>query len=85
MSKLRALETGDVASLARHGNDREIWRNLRDRFPHPYTESDAAVYIALVAGQQPRMSFGICVDGVAIGSISLMPGDDIERKSAEIG
>ena len=82
---LRPLVSSDARSLARHANDREVWRNLRDRFPHPYSVADAEAYIAHVASRQIQTSFGIDVGGEAIGSISLMIGDDIARKSAEIG
>ena len=83
--ELRPLESRDAASLARHANDRDIWLNLRDRFPYPYTVRHAEEYIARVASQAPQTSFGIIVDGAAIGSISLMLGQDIERLTAEIG
>lgn len=81
---LRPLVAADAASLAAHANDREVWLNLRDRFPHPYTLDDAAAYIA-AADQPRRTSFGIVVDGEAAGTIGLVPGDDIARHTAEIG
>jgi hypothetical protein len=31
----------DVESLQRHANNRNVWLNLRDVFPHPYTIEDA--------------------------------------------
>jgi RimJ/RimL family protein N-acetyltransferase len=82
---LRPLGPDDAATLALHANDRDVWLNVRDRFPHPYGLSDAEAYIATVAAQPVQTSFGIIVDGVAAGSIGLMPGSDIERYSAEIG
>jgi ribosomal-protein-alanine N-acetyltransferase len=82
---LRPLVPGDAATLAQHANDRDIWLNLRDRFPHPYTVEDAAAYIDAVAEQHVRTTFGLIVDGEPAGSISLMLGHDIERASAEIG
>jgi ribosomal-protein-alanine N-acetyltransferase len=82
---LRPLHATDAQSLARHANDREIWLNLRDRFPHPYAKSDAEAFIARVAEEEPRTTFGIVVDGVAVGSVGLVPGRDIERMNAEIG
>ena len=42
---VRSYRPGDAASLAKHGNNRRIWENLRDRFPHPYAEAHAAQYI----------------------------------------
>ena len=82
---LRRLAPSDAASLARHANDREIWLNLRDRFPHPYTFDDADAFISRVAQQEPWTTLGIVVDGSAVGVVSLIVGDDIERLSAEIG
>lgn len=82
---LRPLVAADAASLARHANDRDVWLNLRDRFPHPYTLDDARAYIAAAAARPRQTSFGIVVDGEAAGNIGLMPGDDVERFTAEIG
>lgn len=82
---LRPLEPTDAESLARHANDRGVWQNLRDRFPHPYTTADAMAYIEHVRSRPVQTGFGIIVDRQAIGSISLMPGDDIARRTAEVG
>jgi [ribosomal protein S5]-alanine N-acetyltransferase len=82
---LRPLAAGDAESLARHANDRGVWLNLRDRFPHPYTRADAEGYIAHAAARSPATSFGIVLDGEAIGAVSLRPGQDVERVGAEIG
>jgi ribosomal-protein-alanine N-acetyltransferase len=82
---LRPLVSADAEALASHANDRDVWLNLRDRFPHPYSLRDAEEYIAAVAARTLQTSFGIIVDGEAAGSVSLMPGKDIERTTAEIG
>jgi RimJ/RimL family protein N-acetyltransferase len=82
---LRPLVAADAESLARHANDYDVWRNLRDRFPHPYSTADAATYIAHVASRPVVTSFGIVVENDAIGSISLLLGDDVARRSAEVG
>jgi RimJ/RimL family protein N-acetyltransferase len=82
---LRPLVPADAASLALHANDREVWINLRDAFPHPYSVRDAEEYIAAMPGSGQRGKFGIIVDGAAVGAIGLIPGSDIERISAEIG
>lgn len=34
---IRSWNEKDVESLAYHANNRKIWINLRDAFPHPYT------------------------------------------------
>jgi [ribosomal protein S5]-alanine N-acetyltransferase len=82
---LRAFRPTDAASLAHHANNRAIGLTVRDVFPHPYTLADADAYIALVADEQPVMSFAIEVDGAAVGGISLRRGTDVERQMAEIG
>ena len=84
-ARLRPLVAADAPSLARHADDRGVWENLRDRFPHPYTVDDALGYITHVAARPVQTSFGVVVDGMAIGSISLMLGEDIARRSAEVG
>lgn len=82
---LRPFRPSDAESLARQGNDRRVWINLRDRFPHPYTLDDAHVYIAEAGTMSPPTRLAIVVDDSAMGGISLRPGQDIERRSAELG
>jgi len=82
---LRPLVLADAETLASHANDRDVWLNLRDRFPHPYSLRDAEDYIAAVAARPVQTSFGIVIDGEAAGSVSLMLGQDVERRTAEIG
>ncbi len=83
--QLRPLTATDARALAGHANDRAMWLNLRDRFPHPYSVDDALAYIAAVAARPRQTSFGIVVDGDPAGTISLMIGQDIARATAELG
>ncbi len=82
---IRGWRMEDASSLARHANNRKVWRNLRDRFPHPYTEEDARQYIDASIAASPRTNFAIDVGGEAAGSIGLILHDDIERVGAELG
>ena len=82
---VREFHADDAASLARHADNRNVWLNLRDLFPHPYTEAHAAGYIAHVRKRPEVLSFAIDVGGAAVGSISLRRGEDIERFTAELG
>lgn len=82
---VRTYRLDDAASLARHGNNRRIWENLRDRFPHPFTEANGIAYITHVLENPDTPSFAIDVDGQAVGGISLHLGTDIERIGAEMG
>lgn len=84
--RLRPFEAADAPALARHANDRDIWRNLRDRFPHPYTLADAEGYVDFVNGAgSDNLHLCIEADGEAAGSISVLFQDDIFRRQAEIG
>jgi ribosomal-protein-alanine N-acetyltransferase len=82
---LRPFRAADVASLVHHADDHEVWRSLRDRFPHPYTEEDAQSWIELVASYPEGTHFAVDVGGQAVGSIGLVPQTDVHRRSAEIG
>jgi ribosomal-protein-alanine N-acetyltransferase len=82
---LREWRRGDEDSLARHANSREVWRNLRDSFPHPYSRKDARRFIHDARGGSPPTHFAIIVDGEAAGGVGLRLGEDVYRRSAEIG
>lgn len=82
---IRPWRDGDRESLLRFANNRRIWRNLRDRFPHPYTAADADDWFALCRGNPAEAGWAIEVEGEAAGGISLRPGRDVNVKSAEIG
>ena len=82
---LRDPTLDDAQSLAAYGNNRNVWLNLRDAFPSPYTDEDARSWIQDALSQAPRRTFVIDVEGEACGGIGLTPGHDIERVSAELG
>ncbi|MFN2383863.1 MAG: GNAT family N-acetyltransferase [Gemmatimonadota bacterium] len=82
---VRSWHRGDAASLVRHADDREVWRNLRDRFPSPYTEGDAKRWLRVASREDPGMNFAIAVDGEAVGGIGLGAQPDVFRRSVEIG
>lgn len=82
---IRSWRTGDAPALTRYGNNRNIWLNLRDSFPFPYSEEDARAWLAAAALQEPETAFAIAGAGEAIGGISLQLQYDVYRKSAEIG
>jgi [ribosomal protein S5]-alanine N-acetyltransferase len=84
-STLRPWEPGDEESLVRHANNRKIWRNLRDAFPHPYTVADAKQWIEIASPTTPATNFAIVVEGAAAGGIGLVLKDDVFHRSAEIG
>jgi RimJ/RimL family protein N-acetyltransferase len=85
---VRAWRTSDVPDLLLHANDIEVARQLRDRFPHPYTRAHADAFLRHVlsnATSDAPSNLAIIVDGRAAGDIGFVRGTDVERFSAEIG
>jgi RimJ/RimL family protein N-acetyltransferase len=82
---VRSWKRSDAASLVQHANNRKIWLNLRDRFPHPYTAADARLFLREIVSRVPETAFAIDVAGQAVGGIGFVPQLDVERVSAEIG
>ena len=83
--EIRSWWSSDLESLVRHANNRNIWINLRDRFPHPYTTRDGHAFIKQTREQQPESAFAIVVNDEAVGGIGFQLQGDVERVSAEIG
>ena len=83
--KVRSWRLEDAESIVRHANNRKIWLNLRDRFPHPYTDTDAQNYLKHVVSTQPEINFAIDLAGEAVGGVGFVLGTDVERHSAEVG
>ncbi len=83
---LRPWEQGDAEALAAAANHADIAKNLRDRFPFPYTRSDAEAFLAHceTCGEE-GLNYCIAVRGVPVGGVGVIPGTDVYRKSAEIG
>jgi RimJ/RimL family protein N-acetyltransferase len=76
----------DVDSLVVHANDRRVWQNLRDRFPHPYRREDAESWISSAKAQTgPLRYLAIELNGEAIGAVGLDETGDIHRFTAELG
>lgn len=82
---VRSWEWRDREAIVRHANNRKVWLNLRDRFPHPYTNTDARNWLEMVVGVRPENSFAIAVDDEAVGGIGFTVQHDVGRRSAEIG
>nr|WP_255452598.1 GNAT family N-acetyltransferase [Aquimarina sp. RZ0] len=62
-----------------------MWNNVRDYFPHPYSEKDAESFIKITKSQAPKQSFAIEYKNNLCGVISLLVQKDIYHKSAEVG
>ena len=82
----RTWRTRDVDALVEHANNRNIWINLKDRFPHPYSREDAESWIGmnhLMLGAPTN--FAIDLDGAAIGAVGVELLDDVNHRTAVIG
>jgi len=75
----------DAPAIVRHANNPKVAINLRDRFPHPYTLSDAESFLSRANSQEPRTSFAIATASEPIGGIGLMLGRDVHYLTAELG
>jgi RimJ/RimL family protein N-acetyltransferase len=83
--RIRDWRADDAPALVRHADDRRVWRNLRDAFPHPYTPEHAADWLARACAAEPRTAFALEVQGEAAGGIGLRLGEDVHRRTAEVG
>jgi [ribosomal protein S5]-alanine N-acetyltransferase len=82
---LRHFELADAQRIALLLNNKNVWDNLRDYIPYPYSENDAVEYINFCNSQKPPTYFAIEYNGECVGSIGLILQHDVYRKSAEIG
>jgi len=85
-STLRSFTLDDAAALAKIGDNKKIWRNLRDGFPNPYEKQHAEFFISEIASKEHNHIFCIEVNGEVAGAIGLH-GYDIPnyKHSVEMG
>jgi len=83
--RIRSWSGSDAAALVKYANNRKIWLNMRDAFPHPYTEASAAAFLEIVDRQDPTTVFAIATLEEAIGGIGISINQDVHRLTAELG
>lgn len=83
--EIRPWKPEDAVPLAAICNNKKIWLNVRDRFPHPYTIGNSIEWIAYCLTQKPVQNMAVVYKGEIAGSIGVMPKEDVYRKSIEIG
>lgn len=83
--QLRPWKKEDAGQLTSIANNRKIWLNVRDHFPHPYTVSDALKWVEHTSAQSPLQNMAVTVNGNIAGGIGITPKEDVYRKSIEIG
>ena len=82
---VRPWSVKDATAIVRHANNLNVARQLRDRFPNPYTIDDANAFLKLATSADPANNLAIEVASEPVGGIGFVPGTDVERFSAEVG
>jgi RimJ/RimL family protein N-acetyltransferase len=82
---IRSWKMDDAPAIVKYANNKRIWRNLRDAFPHPYALSDAQDFLNKVTAHDPACVFAISTRTEAIGGIGMVIGEDVHRYAAELG
>jgi len=82
---LRPWRKDDEEPLVLLANNRKIWLNVRDLFPHPYTHEDAQNWIHLSRTNPLHYNYAIQWTEHMIGGIGLHRMSDVYRRTVEIG
>jgi RimJ/RimL family protein N-acetyltransferase len=82
---LRPWVPADKPSLIANANNRNVWRNLNDVFPHPYTDADADAWFRIAGSPERSIKLAIDLNGVAIGGIGARAGEGIFVRTAHFG
>jgi RimJ/RimL family protein N-acetyltransferase len=84
--EIRLWQPGDERVLPELANNRRIWRNLTNRFPHPYGHADAVEWIRS-ANRQPddTRHFAVVSADRVVGAVGFERLKDLNTRTAEIG
>jgi RimJ/RimL family protein N-acetyltransferase len=82
---LRNWAESDYGSLVRYGNNRLVWRNLKDTFPYPYTHADAMKWVQRAATPSEDLHLAVELEGEAIGGIGYAAKQGREFHTAHFG
>ena len=83
--RLRSWQPDDQPALVREANNRKVWRNLTELFPHPYTDADAQFWVGFAQRAAPSIHLAIDFDGRAIGGIGVDVGKGLSMYTGAIG
>ena len=83
--RLRGFSSLDGKLLATLCNNKNIWDNVRDLLPNPYSEQDAIEFIARCQKENPPGTFAIEYKGQLAGCVGLGLQNDVYKLTAEIG
>lgn len=83
---LRNLRVEDAESLVKYANNKKIFDNMRDAFPHPYTLKNAVEYIKICnEASDTKLIYGIDYNNEIVGCIGGFVDEDIYIKTCELG
>ncbi|WP_298300508.1 GNAT family N-acetyltransferase [Hydrotalea sp.] len=82
---LKKWQKTDAAALVFIANNRNIFDQVRDSFPQPYTVNDALKWIEIHGTKHPCQNYAIWLDEQLVGSIGFVPQEYERRHVAEIG
>jgi RimJ/RimL family protein N-acetyltransferase len=82
---LRNWLEDDAESLQKHADNPNISDYLFDKFPSPYTLTDAHQFISFKMQQDPVTNFAIAVNNQVVGVIGIDFRGDIYRKAPLLG
>jgi hypothetical protein len=71
--RVRSWQSSDADAIARHANNVNVAKQLRDRFPHPYTRADAVAFLRFAASAERETNLAIEVEGEAAGASAFPP------------
>lgn len=83
--QLRPLKAADAPRLAELANNVNVWLQLRNVFPHPYTLDDAISFIENARAGHLGKVYKITYQQTFAGLIGLVPQPDVYQRSYEIG
>jgi [ribosomal protein S5]-alanine N-acetyltransferase len=82
---LRPWSSNDYSSLVQYGNNKRVWRNLSDMFPHPYTHQHAVEWVEFSANASASIHLAIDLEGEAIGGAGVIAGEGMEFHTGKFG
>lgn len=85
MVTIRSWEWSDAKRLATLINNKNIWNNVRDILPHPYSLTDAESFLQHSISAKTTTNFAVLLNGEVVGGIGFIPKEDVYKYNAEIG
>ncbi len=82
---LRQLKDSDKIILAKLANNKNVWDNLRDYIPYPYSIENAELFINQTRNEDIQLTFAIDFGEDLSGIIGLIKQTDVYKNTAEIG